>query len=443
MSDPKYQVATPKQTVLDVTFPRPEEISDRETVSLFMMVKNAESCIGRLLANVGPYIDEVVVVLNDTTDGTRAIVERFCDEQKKECIVEEVTAKSHPEFYLLDTRDTYLKGDSLCGEEMAGPYMEAPILAKWADARNLGWKKCTKKWRLFLDADDLVSDPESIPGLCQTMTKMGLDQAATKYYFAVDADGRPFGCSYRERMILNSPDINWVFDIHEVLHGALRVSHVDGNLIVRDMRDNRGANIRIPGRNMKILYHLARSQNWESSPRTLVNLLMETRHMTEAGPIMYDFASRVLERYLDVSTWAEERAWACCITAEMFEHRASPCDLDYAVILYNQSLAEYPSPRSAWLLCRAYFKLGLWKASLEAYKLAESYKGTHQVLNDGPLLSDMSKILVAHGCSQLGLKKEALKYADQALAAFPDNLALIALRSQIERDGSEMPDSAP
>jgi tetratricopeptide (TPR) repeat protein len=289
-----------------------------------------------------------------------------------------------------------------------------------------------------LDADDLVNDPESIPGICQTMTELCLDQAATKYYYHVDTLGRPRGCSYRERLVRNTPDINWVFDIHEVLHGAERVTHIDGNLIVSDMRDNQGSNIRIPGRNMKILYHLARTNDWETSPRTLVNLLMETRHMLEAGPTMFDFASKLLERYLEISNWKEERAWACCITAEMFEARGAlygklepNSDLEYAEKTYLQSLQEHPAARTGWLLCRLYFQMGRWQDCIDAYNMAESHKLLHQVLNDGPLMSDMSKILVASSYEVLGQLEKALEYADQAVAVFPSNLALVEMRRQL------------
>lgn len=262
------------------SIPRPEQLTgSRPTVSLFVLAKNAESCIGRLLNNIGPYIDEVVMVLNDTTDGTEELVRQYCSDNKKELILENVTRESHPHLYILDVPETYKSGRSLCGEEFTGPYTSQMILAKWSDIRNLLWNKCTKEWRLFLDADDVVVDPECLPGLCQILNDNGVENARTAYYFSVDDDGRPKGSSLRERLAVNKPYIHWIYDIHEVLTGTQRIAHIEGNFIVRDMRDNIGSEVRIPGRNFKILYHQARQADWEVSPRTLVNLKIGRAHV--------------------------------------------------------------------------------------------------------------------------------------------------------------------
>lgn len=413
--------------VRDVVLPRPEQVFQR-SISLFVMAKNAASCIGRLLANVGPYVDEVVVVLNDTTDDTRAIVEGYCCENSKECIIEEVTAESHPDFYILDTRATYEVGQSLSGEGFDGPFTERPILAKWSHARNVGWKKCTKRWRFFLDADDIVLDPESIPGVCQALDEAGAEQGNTRYFFDVDLLGRPKGSSFRERFARNLPHLVWIYNIHEVIAGVTKVAHIDGNCIVRDLRDSKGKDIRIPGRNFKVLYQLARSNDWEVSARTIVNLLMEVRHMVDGGPSMFEFAEALLKLYLTRSTWPEERSWACCILAEMFERVGNN---DTAMKLYKQSLDEHPSAKSAFLLSRVYFNLGRWQDCIDSYLLGVDHSQVHQVLNDGPLYQDMTKILVAAAYHELGLNRDALTVVDEALLAFPTSLPLASLKEKV------------
>lgn len=415
------------ELVKDVVIPRPENVVSH-SISLFVMAKNAESCIGRLLDNVGPYIDEVVLVLNDTTDSTRELVETYCKAHEKNCIIEEVTREKYPDFYILDTKTTYEIGQSLCGEQFNGPYTESQILAKWSDARNIGWRRCTKTWRLFLDADDIVLDPESIPGICQVLEEAGAEQGNTHYFFDVDINGRPRGSSYRERFVKNLPEINWIYDIHEVVSGSLKVAHVDGNGIVRDMRDSTGRDIRIPGRNFKVLYHLARKNDWEVSARVLVNLLMEVRHQTGVGSTMFEFAEKILELYLSRSTWPEERGWACCITGEMFENIEN---FSRAEALYRQSLDEHPGSRTAWLLSRVCFKQRRWQECIDFFKLGQEHKVVHQVLNDGPLFEDMTKILVAASYEALGQFDDALRVATEALVVFPSNLTLVMLRDEI------------
>lgn len=423
---------TKELPVQESTVKRLEELDRRSTISLFILAKNAESCIRRLLENVGPYVDEVVVVLNDTTDDTREVIETYC-KGRSDILgplpfkILEVTAESHPWFYILDTQATYDEGKSLSGEEFKGPFTEKPILANWAAVRNLGWDKCTKEWRLFLDADDVVLDPESIPGLCRLLEDNKRELACTKYHFHVDADGRPLGSSYRERLAKNNRFIRWVYPIHECLAGASSIAHVDGNLIVRDMRDNMGSEVRIPGRNFKILYHYARKAEWDVGARMLVNLIMEVRHMTAINGMM-SFATHILSAYLKKSVWSEERGWAIAMVGEMKEKLELH---DEAIDLYWRSLEEHPGAKTAFRLCRANFSKSKWKACLAAYEMGVENKEAHQVLDDGPLYEDLSKILVATAHHELGNKEMALKFCDEAIVIFPKNTTLGYLRRKI------------
>lgn len=413
---------------------RPDQVDRRPTVSLHLLAKNGESCVGRLLDNVGPYIDEVVVVLNDTTDDTQAIIEKFCTENDKDCRIVSVTAETHPQLYIQDTKVTYEVGRSLGGESFGGPYMEAPILADWSAIRNLGWDLCTKDWRLFLDVDDVVQDPESIPGLCRLLEDNHVELAATKYYFHVDEQGRPMGSSYRERLAVRSRDIRWIYPIHEVLAGTSKIAHIDGNLIVRDMRDNVGTNIRIPGRNFKVLYHHAREADWEVASRTVVNLIMEVRYMWKL-PGMMAFATQLLGLYMSRSTWKEERGWALAMVGEMFEREG---EYDQAIELYGRSLQEHPGAKTAFRMCRAYYSKGDWRSCVDVYKIGCEHKNVHQVLDDGPLFEDMSKILVAWSHYKLGDRETALKFCDEAAAAFPANKHVFTMRRMITGEISEI-----
>ena len=89
---------------------RPEEFQagERPQVSLHLLVKNGESCIGRLLANVGPYIDEIVAVVNDTTDRTIPILCDYAESRGKEFKLDivDVTRETHPELYIMDVPET-------------------------------------------------------------------------------------------------------------------------------------------------------------------------------------------------------------------------------------------------------------------------------------------------------------------------------------------------
>ena len=120
-------------------------------------------------------------------------------------------------------------------------------------------------------------------------------------------DGQSRADSFRERLCKNLPFIRWCGVTHEVLRGQRKTAQIDGNLVVRDMKDSEGQGVRVPGRCLKVLYHDARANDWMVSPRTLIYLAMEAR------ATMPDFAVAVLDLYLTMSLWPEERAWACCM----------------------------------------------------------------------------------------------------------------------------------
>lgn len=414
-------------------------LDERPTVSLHLLVKNGESCIGRLLKNVGPYINEIVAIVNDCTDRTIAILREYAEFRGSNFGLQiiEVTPCTNPELYILDVPETYAAGTPLEGETLPGPFSGEPLLADWAGIRNLGWGRCTKQWILFLDVDDVIQDPEAIPGLCWALDGNRLnsdgtvvvderlkgDLAVSRYIFGATETGASQSDAFRERICRNAPFISWAGVAHEVLRGARKTAQIDGNLVVRDMRDSTGDKIRVPGRCLKILYHHARSNDWVVSPRDLIYLGMEARST------MPDFALAVLERYLTMSLWPEERAWACSMIGEICEHHD---DYPLASIWYEKALAEHPGSKAAFRLCRSRFHEAKWQKAVDAYHVGvENQHGVLQIIDNGPAYEDMSKILVAAALDKLGCRAAALAMCEEALKSFPQNPALITMVNQM------------
>lgn len=394
---------------------------DRPRVSLHLLLKNAESVIQRLLDNVGPYVAEIVCVLNDTTDRTREILEEWGRSTGKRVDITPVTYETHPELYIVDTYETYAAGRSLCGENIGGPFMEKPILADWSSIRNIAWERCECDWRLFLDADDVVEDPHSIWGLIEALEENNCDFALSKYYWNVDEEGRARGASYRERLARNNPEIRWMFPIHEVLYGYRKHAYVDGNLRVLDKRDSKGEGIRIPGRNFKILYHYGRSNDWDVPPRILIQL-------AEAGNAMSDFVRRALDLYLERSTWPEERGWALCLMGETYEAEGNYAE---ASRFYESALGEHPGSKAAYRLARTRYHEGKWQACLDAYKRGTENEAALQILDDGPLYKEMTYFLVADAYWRLGDLARGLEFATLAKKAFPNNSAGVEMHERM------------
>ena len=411
----------------DVVLARPEDLTATRcpTVALHLLVKNGESCVGRLLDNVGPYIHEVVAVVNDTTDKTLEVLFDKCKQHDLALEIVEVTASSHPSLYIEDVAETYQVGSPLAGEVYEGPFTGKPLLADWAAVRNLGWILGRSEWRLFLDADDVVEDPESIPGLCLALEARGVDLATSRYQFRTTADGRSQSDAFRERLVANVPTIAWEGRVHEVLKGQTLTAHIEGNLRIIDMRDSTGPGLRPPGRCFKILYHEARSKAWEVSPRTLIYLAMEAKRT------MPRFAEEVLNRYLEKSIWREERAWAMVMRGEICEAEEN---FEAASTWYRLSLLEHPGIKAAFRLCHTTFQQGDWQAAVDAYHLGMSNKSILQVVDSGAVFEDASKILMAAALRKLGRVAEAMSFCEEALRAFPANSALQTLHDGLAKD---------
>ena len=432
MQDNQFSAISDNPFCKSIVLRRPEEFKpgERPQVSLHLLVKNGESCIGRLLVNVGPYIDEIVAVVNDTSDRTIPILCDYAEARGKDFKLDivDVTRETHPELYIMDVPETYMVGSPLAGESYAGPFTGALVLADWAAIRNLGWRRCTKPWILFLDADDVVQDPESIPGLCIALQANGAELGCSRYVYSQDDDGGSRSESFRERLARNLPHISWVGLAHEILAGQQKTVHIDGNLIVRDMKDSQGKDVRIPGRCFKILYHQARVNGWNVPPRSLIYLAMEAR---TAIP---DLASAVLDRYLDVSLWPEERAWACCLRGEIHEQKE---DYEKSSEWYERALAEHPSSKAAFRLCRSRFHECRWQACVDAFQIGIENKSVLQLLDNGPVYEDMSRILVAAALDKLGRLREAVAMCLLAVEAFPGNSNLALMLAELVKQSNE------
>jgi len=402
--------------VRDVTLAAPDK---PPTVGLCLMVKNGESCVPRLLANVGPHVTHVLVMLNDCTDRTEDEVRRYCDVNRKHLYVARSDPKRYPTCYLQDTALTYRDGISLSGEQFGGPFTEGPLLADWGSIRQDLWDSYRANyrevsgeqpdWWLLLDADDEVQDPEVIPGLCAELERQGMDAAMTPYYYDVAEDGTVREDCYRDRLVLNLPEIRWEGVVHEWLVGIRKRALLPDRLRVVDHRDSRGSGIRPPGRCFKVLYRHCRTVGWNAvHPRYLAYLAMEAR-----GIMSPDFVVSVVELYLRRSEWPEERAWACAIAGEIREQQKN---YRTASDWYRKAMDEFPGARAAYRLCRSLFMEQLWLECHEAFVRGAELSARVQLLDGkGTAHEEASRILAAVSLDKLGRSGEGLAVLAQVI----------------------------
>jgi len=405
---------------------RPE---DAPSVSLHVLAKNAENVIGRLLDNVLPYVREVRLVLNDTTDASLSVVEgRLAKHIYVSLDVQEVTSLTHPHFYFPDVASSYEVGRPLDDERFDGPFTNQPLLCDWAAIRNLGWDS-SSAWRLFLDADAVFADPERLPRLLHVLENLRADLAATRYTFGRSEGGAANSVSYRERLARSNAPISWAGKTHEILRGGLRHVIVEDCLSVTDMKDNWGRGVRVPGRCFKVLYRDARLAGWEVDGRHLAYLVQES-----PGMMPLHWVNVLVGYYLSRDPVAEEAAWVLSMFGEMHEAKE---DYASASSLYLQALDHYPSAKAAFRLCRARFMRRDWLGCIGAYERGTDCLKATQVLDLGPVYEHSSCLFVAQAYAELGEHENARLFVDKAVLAFPGSSPVLALRDRIHAAATE------
>jgi glycosyltransferase involved in cell wall biosynthesis len=371
-----------------------------------------------------------VAVVNDTTDLTTNTLETCCKEFKLELKIIIVDFQTNPELYIPDSGETYQLGRSLAGETYNGLFTNKPLLANWSAARNLGWKFFDSSsdpkvdWKLFLDADDEVEDPESIPSLCRLLDEQNVDLAASYYHQGRNDDGSCRLRTVRERLAKCTSGISWTGHIHETLQFPTKRALLDGSLRVWDRKDSRGADLRVPDRNFKVMYFHSRRRGWDIPARHFMLMASEIKDTWPA------FALTLLERYLEKGTWREERAWALCLAGDI---QTKAKNLRAAAFQYSSAADSYPSYNAAFRLGKTWFELGEWARALDAYETGVTFTTTPQMLDAGKTLIDASKIWASVACRKIGHYDKAVRLCNEALQAFPDNETLKGLYKDLEK----------
>ena len=147
------------------------------TISLCMIVKNEEDVLARCLECVHDIVDEIIIVDTGSEDSTKEIAKRY-------------------------TKHIY----------------DFPWIDDFSAARNFSFSKATMEYCMWLDADDILLEPDRIDllKLKQSLTPAP-DMVMMKYHTSFDENGEPTFSYYRERLIRNRAGYQWEGAIHEVI----------------------------------------------------------------------------------------------------------------------------------------------------------------------------------------------------------------------------------
>lgn len=282
------------------------------SISLCMIVKNVETIIGNALSPVVALVDEVVIVDTGSLDGTKAAVLKAAPVAK----IYDFHPASHPNAFLLDTPETWK-------EQIPGNFSGKLMLSDFAAARQFGLERCTSKYLLWIDSDDVIEHPEKIREIVDDMERNAVDSAMCNYDYAHDGYGNVTCKLTRERIVkIGKP--SWHNPVHEVLSPAGNAKFYT-NINIVHRRGKYGLAPEQQHRNLKILLKWWETHGENPDPRMLFYLAMETRF------VWPDKAIKYLEEYCKKSGWDEERGVAHYISGLLHENSGR----------YTEAFSEY------------------------------------------------------------------------------------------------------
>ncbi len=287
------------------------------TISLCMIVRNEEATIARCLDSVKDIPDEIVIVDTGSMDRTKEIVFQYADK-----------------VYDFEWIDDF------------------------AAARNFAFSKATQDYILWLDADDILVEPdrEQLLALKRNLDPL-MDAVNMPYLLAFDEFGNVTFSLRRNRLVKRSKNFRWVGAVHEYLEVFGHVLNADISVTHKGSRENDY------GRNLRI-YEARLAKGEVFSPRDLYYFANE----------LYDhrLTNRAIEyyqRFLATGQgWVEDKIAACGKLADSFQYlNEKDKELQYMFKSF-----EYDIPRAEFC-CRIghyFLQAGNYGQAAFWYKLA-------------------------------------------------------------------------
>lgn len=282
-------------------------------LSVAMIVKNEEKHLAQTIESLNKIYDELIIVDTGSTDKTREIAK------------------------LLGAKVYDLKLD---------PF-------RFDEARNFSFEKCTGEWILWLDADDVIENPEGVLQQIEQGPDM-IDAYHAVYNYAFNDLGMCVARHDKERLIRNNGALTWAGPLHESMIPVRtpKILRTDLFEITHDKKAE--GHKRSAERNYTIIKEIVKEEGIdETDPRniySIANAALGLGKFEEALGYFDYFATR--------SGWDQEIYMAL--------HRAALCcrslnELDKAIEYEFRALSVIPNVRDAYIgIGETYMMKELW-----------------------------------------------------------------------------------
>jgi glycosyltransferase involved in cell wall biosynthesis len=388
-------------------------VSRAPTLSLALISNDSAENMAQCLASVAGHVDEVVVA--DTGMDTSA---------RNACVqyganVFQCDKDSHPALFFHDTEED--------NKQWGGPpaYSGDWALGDFAGARNVSFEHATCDYVCWIDADDVLENPEHLRHVVADMDTRGLGFGFLAYNYAQDHLGRVYYRQWRER-IFKRGTAKWHNPVHEVLMPTTTLGppgRYESPVYSHKRKADRKG---IPHRNYKILLRQAwqlktQKPNEPLDPRILFYLGQEARFIEPHKAVGF------YEEYLQTSGWPEERAAAHVAIGSMLEYGVLGLPQAQAFAQADREFAaaacEMPdNPDGLFGLARIAYLRQRHQDCVNYSERAFKIGNTDSMLGANPMdRTYRPHIFYNHSLSKLGRLEEAIKSCEAGLAVMPDD----------------------
>jgi glycosyltransferase involved in cell wall biosynthesis len=343
------------------------------TVSVALIVKNEQRTLSRCLDSFHSAVDEIVVVDTGSDDATKDVAGRYTDR-----------------------------------------VYDFPWGQDFGAARQFALERTSGDWVAWVDADDVVLGAERIRAMLSTASD---DTGVFSWPYVVDRDEQGNSrCEYwRERCVRNDGSFHWSGRIHEVLVSQRAWQEVRTAEIVVEHRPELSRGEEKLRRNLNIL-EAEYAQNPDSPSLRLLFYL--GRAYASAGETARALA--MLQRYLRVATWDDERYLAQTKVAELYRIEQR---YDLAIESDLQALKICPHwPDAYFGLARTYYFLQDWHKVIHWTDLGRAMPRPETIHILNPLDYRYNWIIYyTNALYHVGAIEEAQAWTRRALQICPDD----------------------
>jgi len=237
---------------------------------------------------------------------------------------------------------------------------------KWnqnfSDARNDNFSRTKADWIIWLDADDTLDHPEKLRTLVAQAADKNISGYYFKYRYAFDKSGNCVDEHWKAQLLKNDSSFKWMGPVHEDPIQQSPVNWIMTDEVVRIHHSDPQRGKSSHDRNLAILekWH----QDDPNEPRAMFYL---GRAYTAAK--RYADAINILQQYLELSGWDDERYEARLLIGQAYLHSG---DVDTALLAYHDAILEKESNPDAYIykgMC--YMRQEKWEEALYNFQIAQ------------------------------------------------------------------------